>query len=93
MCVDEEGLSSSSTKTFKCLFLKSEFTNVSTFKAELLSHGPSLVEWCQEINLSLNINKMKELIMDFRGRQPTSTIDRATVEKVKSSSAYNSMTI
>jgi hypothetical protein len=26
----------------------------------------TLTEWCQENNLSLNINQTKELIMDFR---------------------------
>ena len=26
----------------------------------------ALVEWCQEMNLSLNVNKSKELIMDYR---------------------------
>jgi hypothetical protein len=26
----------------------------------------ALVEWCQEINLSLNVNKTKELIVDYK---------------------------
>ena len=46
-----------------------------------------LAEWCQENSLSLNINKMKELIVDFRSQQREHTpihIDRAAVEKVKS---------
>ena len=29
----------------------------------------ALAEWCQENNLSLNVNKMKELIVDFRKQQ------------------------
>ena len=29
----------------------------------------ALVEWCQENNLSLNINKTKELIVDYRRQQ------------------------
>ena len=54
-----------------------------------------LEEWCQENNLSLNVNKMKELIVDFRRQQREHApilIDRAAVEKVKSSSAYTSLT-
>jgi hypothetical protein len=47
----------------------------------------ALVEWCQENNLSLNINKMKTLIMDYMRQQRAHApihIDGATVEKVKS---------
>jgi hypothetical protein len=29
----------------------------------------ALAEWCQENNLSLNVNKTKELIMDFQRQQ------------------------
>jgi hypothetical protein len=46
----------------------------------------ALVEWCQENNLSLNVNTMKELIMDFRKQQREHApihINRTTVEKVK----------
>jgi hypothetical protein len=43
--------------------------------------------WCQENNLSTNINKTKELILDFRKQQrehPPIHIDRTAVEKVES---------
>jgi hypothetical protein len=48
-----------------------------------------LAEWCQENNLSLNINKTKELILDFRKKQREhapihAPIDRTAVEKVES---------
>jgi hypothetical protein len=42
---------------------------------------------CQENNLSLNVNKTKEMIVDFRKQQrelPAIHIDRITVEKVES---------
>jgi hypothetical protein len=45
----------------------------------------ALVEWCQENNL--NVNKMKELIVDFRRQQREHApihIGGAAVEKVKS---------
>ena len=29
--------------------------------------------WCQENNLTLNVNKTKEMIVDFRGSTPLST--------------------
>ena len=29
----------------------------------------ALAEWCQEYNLSLNVNHTKELIVDFRRKQ------------------------
>ena len=29
----------------------------------------ALAEWCQDNNLSLKVNKMKELIVDFRRQQ------------------------
>ena len=41
MGVDKGELSSRCTKTFKGHFLKSEFTSLSTFKAQLLSHCSS----------------------------------------------------
>ena len=47
----------------------------------------ALVEWCHENNLSLNINKMKELIMDYRRQQREHApicIDWAAMERVKS---------
>ena len=43
--------------------------------------------WCQENNLSLNANKTKEIIMDFRKQQwehPPIHIDGTVVEKVES---------
>ena len=46
-----------------------------------------LAELCQENNLSLNVNKTKELIVDFRRQQrehPPIHIDGTAVEKVKS---------
>jgi hypothetical protein len=47
----------------------------------------ALMEWCQENNLSLNVNKTKELIVDFRRQQRDHApihIDGAAVERVKS---------
>ena len=41
--------------------------------------------WCQENNLSLNVNKKKEMIVDFRKQQrehPPIHIDGTAVEKV-----------
>ena len=43
--------------------------------------------WCQENNLSLNVNKAKELIVDFRKQQrehPPIHLDGTAVEKVES---------
>ena len=43
--------------------------------------------WCQENNLSLNVNKTKERIVDFRKQQrehPSIHIDGTVVEKVES---------
>ncbi|XP_052313507.1 uncharacterized protein LOC127906199 [Oncorhynchus keta] len=43
--------------------------------------------WCQEYNLSLNVNKTKEMIVDFRKQQrehPPIHIDGTVVEKVES---------
>jgi hypothetical protein len=51
--------------------------------------------WCQENNLTLNVNKTKEMIVDFRKQQreqPPIHIDGTVVEKVESSSAYTSRT-
>ena len=45
MGVDKEALSGSCTKTLKGNFLKSDFTSLSTFKAELLSHCSSTVTY------------------------------------------------
>ena len=45
------------------------------------------VVWCQDNNLSLNVSKTKELIMDYRKRwaeQAPINIDRAVVEQVES---------
>jgi hypothetical protein len=47
----------------------------------------ALSEWCQGNNLSLNINKMKALIMDFRKQQREHApihIDGTSVENVES---------
>ena len=46
----------------------------------------ALAEWCQGNNLSLNVNKMKELIVDFRKQQSEHSlihIDGTAVEKVE----------
>ena len=43
--------------------------------------------WCQDNNLSLNVNKTKEMIVDFRKQQrehPPIHIDGTAVEKVES---------
>ncbi len=44
-----------------------------------------LAEWCGANNLSLNVEKTKEVVMDFRRRNSTDhpplTIDSSTVEK------------
>ena len=43
--------------------------------------------WCQDNNLSLNVSKIKELIVDYRKRgaeQAPNNIDRAVVERVES---------
>ena len=56
----------------------------------------ALAEWCQENNLSLNVNKMKELIVDFRKQQREYHIDGTTLSprwKVPCSLAYTSLTI
>ena len=47
----------------------------------------ALAEWCQENNLSLNVNKTKELIVDFRKHKREHApihIDGTAAEKVKS---------
>ncbi len=46
-----------------------------------------LAEWCGANNLSLNVSKTKEVVMDFRrnsGDHPPLTIDSSTVERVSS---------
>ncbi len=47
-----------------------------------------LAEWCGANNLSLNVEKTKEVVVDFRRRNsidhPPLTIDSSTVEKVSS---------
>ena len=43
--------------------------------------------WCQENNFSLNVNKTKEMIVDFRKQQrehPPIHIDGTAVEKLES---------
>lgn len=47
----------------------------------------NLTQWCHENNLSLNVNKAKELIGDYRrrsGRLDPTTINRSSVELVNS---------
>jgi hypothetical protein len=47
----------------------------------------ALGEWCQENNLSLNVNKTKELLVDSRKQQRKHApihIDGTAVEKVES---------
>ena len=46
-----------------------------------------LAVWCQDHNLSLNVSKTKELIVDYRTRraeQATININGAVVERVES---------
>ena len=46
-----------------------------------------LAVWCQDNNLSLNVIKTKEMIVDYRKKRPEHApilIDGATVEQVKS---------
>ncbi len=55
----------------------------------------TLTKWCQENHLSLNIDKTKELVVDYRrqSREHTPiTIDKTPVERVNSfnSSAFTS---
>ena len=51
----------------------------------------ALAEWCQENNLSLNVNKKKELIVDFRRQQREHA--PIHIDRTASSSAYTSLTI
>ena len=47
----------------------------------------ALEEWCQDNNLTLNFNKTKEMIVDFRKQQrehPPIHINGTVVEKVES---------
>ena len=46
-----------------------------------------LVNWCGDNNLSLNVNKMKEIVIDFRKREGEHApvyINRDEVERVES---------
>jgi hypothetical protein len=46
-----------------------------------------LAVWCQDNNLSLNVSKTKEMIVDYRKRRTENApilIDRAVVEQVES---------
>ena len=46
-----------------------------------------LAVWCQDNNLSLNVIKTKEMIVDYRRKRTENTpilIDRAAVEQVES---------
>ena len=46
-----------------------------------------LARWCQNNNLSLNVTKTKEMIVDYRKRRTEHApilIDRAVVEQVES---------
>eukprot|EP00061_Rhincodon_typus_P004856 g23601.t1 len=57
--------------------------NESKYKREI----EGLVIWCNENNLSLNVGKTKELIIDFRkkgGEHAAIYINRTEVERVKS---------
>jgi hypothetical protein len=56
---------------------------VTELKEEVRARGV----WCQENNLSFNVSKTKEMIMDFRKKQrehPHIHIDETVVEKVES---------
>ena len=65
--------------------------NETTYREEVRA----LVEWCQENNLSLNVNKTKELFVDFQKKQR----EHAPIHidgrrwKASSSSSYTSLTI
>ena len=53
-----------------------------------------LAVWCQDNNLSLNVSKTKELIVDYmkrRAEQAPINIDGAVVERFKSSSSLVSI--
>ena len=55
---------------------------MTAYREEVRAHGV----WRQENNLTLNINKTKEMIMDFRKQQrehPPIHIDQTVVEKVE----------
>ncbi len=50
-----------------------------------------LAEWCGANNLSLNVEKTKEVVMDFRRNSvdhPPLTIDSSTVERVSSTNSW-----
>eukprot|EP00061_Rhincodon_typus_P003092 g19253.t1 len=64
------------------IFEFSEGNNKSKYRREI----ESLVTWCNENNLSLNIGKTKELIIDFRNKEGEYTPiykNRTEVERVK----------
>ena len=66
--------------TIVCLITNNDET---AYREEVRALGV----WCQENNLSLNVNKTKEMIVDFRKQQREHTpihIDRTAVEKVES---------
>ena len=51
--------------------------------------------WCPDNNLTLNVNKTKEMIVDFRKQQrehPPIHINGTVVEKVENSLVYTSHT-
>jgi hypothetical protein len=57
-------------------------TNEMAYREEVRA----LEEWCQDNNLTLNFNKTKEMIVDFRKQQrehPPNHIDGTVVEKVE----------
>ena len=57
--------------------------NLTAYREEVRALGV----WCQENNLTLNVNKTKEMIMDFRKQQrehPPIHIAGTVVEKVES---------
>uniref|UniRef100_A0A8K9Y653 Reverse transcriptase domain-containing protein n=1 Tax=Oncorhynchus mykiss TaxID=8022 RepID=A0A8K9Y653_ONCMY len=61
--------------------------NETAYREEVRAFGV----WSQENNLTLNVNKTKEMIVDFRKQQrehPPIHIEGTVVEKVESSSAF-----
>ena len=73
---------------FSCIHLKTPFYR-QTFELFMTSLKVAYISevWCQENNLTLNVNKRKEMIVDFRKQQreqPHIHIDWTVVEKVES---------
>ena len=67
--------------------LSSEESTHASLSKHTHTHTHTLVEWCQENNFSLSINKTKVLIVDYRRQQREHAlihIDRVAVERVKS---------